>query len=59
MVRKNIDISAPLTEKQKKMLAEAAKMPIVFDEDSPELTDEQLSKFRRVSGKKRTERHNA
>ncbi len=58
-MKKEIDITAPLTDKQKKMLSEAAKMPIVFDEDSPELTDEQLSKFRRVSKKKQTEQHKA
>ncbi len=56
IVRKNIDITAPLSEEQKKMLSDAAKRPIVFDEDSPELTDEQLRRFVRVSRVKSTER---
>ncbi len=56
MVRKNIDITAPLSEEQKKMLSDAAKRPIVFDEDSPELTDEQLRRFVRVSRVKSAER---
>jgi hypothetical protein len=31
------------------MLEEAEKYPIVYDEDSPELTDEQLAQFRPVN----------
>lgn len=38
----------PLTQKEKKQLKEAAKRPIVYDEDCPKLTKEQLSQFRRV-----------
>ncbi len=41
-----------LTEEQKKMLAEMENKPIVFDEDSPELTEEELAQFR-VSKKRR------
>ena len=37
------------TSEQIKMMEEAATMPIVYDEDSPELTEEQLAQFRRVS----------
>ena len=32
-------------------------MPIVFDEDSPELTREELKEFRRVSDENRLERN--
>ena len=38
----------PLTEEELKKIREAAKKPIVYDEDCPKLTDEQLSQFRRV-----------
>ena len=49
IVRKEIDITKPLTDEQIKMLEEAEAAPIVFDEDCPELTEEQLSEFHRVS----------
>ena len=45
-----------LTEEQRKKIKEAAKRPVVFDEDCPELTDEQLSEFRRVHQANRNER---
>ena len=44
-----IDLSKPLTPEQKEELEKAKQMPITFDEDCPELTPEQLKKFRRVS----------
>lgn len=49
IVRKEIDISKPLTQEEIEMLHRAETMPVTFDEDSPELTDEQLKEFRRVS----------
>lgn len=49
IIRKEIDTSKPLTPEQIKMLEEVEKRPITFDEDCPELTDEQLSKAYRVS----------
>ena len=49
VVRKDIDINKPLSDDEKKMLERADKMPVVYDEDSLELTPEQLTKFRRVS----------
>ena len=44
-----IDLSKPLTPEQKEELEKAKQMPITFDEGCPELTPEQLKKFRRVS----------
>lgn len=41
-------IENPLTEEELKEIKEAAKRPIVYDEDCPKLTKEQLSHFRRV-----------
>lgn len=51
IIRKEIDVSQPLTPEQIKMLEEVEKRPIVFDEDCPELTDEQLRKGYRVSNR--------
>lgn len=55
-VRKEIDITKPLTNEQKKMLDELETRPIVFDEDCPELTEEQLAEFHRVSEIRKEER---
>ena len=38
----------PLSEKEQEKIRKAAKRPVVYDEDCPELTDEQLSQFRKV-----------
>ena len=56
IIKKNIDISAPLTEEQETMLEKSAAAPIVVDEDCPELTTEELSEFKRVSDIRREER---
>ena len=37
---------AELTSRERELLAEAKKRPIVYDEDSPELTDEMEAAFR-------------
>ena len=37
-----------VTEEQKRMVKEAGRRSVIFDEDNPELTDEQLASFRRV-----------
>lgn len=51
-----IDFDKELTESQIKELEEAEKAPIVPDEDCPELTDEQLLQFRRISDERQEER---
>ncbi|MCD7716369.1 MAG: BrnA antitoxin family protein [Lachnospiraceae bacterium] len=56
MVKYELKPETELTEEQEKMLLEAAKRPIEFDEDCPELTDEELAQFYRVSEKRREER---
>ncbi len=48
IVRKSIDINAPLTAEQLEMLDKAESMPIVYDEDSPELGDEELAEFKSI-----------
>ena len=38
-----------LTDEEIKELEQAEKMPITFDEDCPEMTDEMLSQFKRMN----------
>ncbi len=52
LVSKEIDFSKGLTQEQIAMLDKMDKMPITFDEDSPELSEADLQKFRRVDGKR-------
>jgi len=50
MITMNLkDLPEELTEEEKKMLERAEKASITFDEDCPELTEEQLKQFRRKS----------
>ena len=58
IVRKRFNPNRPikLTKKQIKELEEMEASPIVYDEDCPPLTDEELSKMRRVSDIRKEER---
>lgn len=49
VIRKEIDLSKPLTDEQKKMLEELKTRLVHPDEDRPELTEEQLSQMVRLS----------
>ncbi len=49
MVRKEIDVKAKPTKEQIAMLEAAAKAPITYDEDCPELSAEELAEFKRIS----------
>lgn len=51
-----IQSNRKLTEKELEMLEKAKTRPIVFDEDSPELTQEELKQFRHVSELRQEER---
>ena len=56
MVYKWIEVGAPLTPEQEAELDELAKMSdddIVFDEDCPPQTEEQLKQFRRVNPRRK------
>ena len=55
-IKKTIDVSVGLTEKQKKMLEKASKRAVAFDEENPPLTKEELSQFKRVTEVVRKER---
>lgn len=54
IVTKTIDFSVPhpLTDEERRMIEKAETMPVTFDEDCPESTDEILAKFRKA-GKNR------
>ena len=54
--RMRLEEGQQLTPEQIRRVREAAKRPITFDEDNPELTDEQLAGFRRVHEVKQEER---
>ena len=58
MAIRKYEISADqkLTEEQVNMVREAAKRPVVTDDDNPELTDEQLALFRRVHENRQADR---
>lgn len=49
IVKKTIDVSAPLTDEQIKELEALKDRPVEFDEDCPELTESELKQFSRVS----------
>ena len=46
----------PLTPEQIEEIERASRMPISFDDDCPELTDEQLSKMALIAKHQRAER---
>ena len=45
MVTYELRDDTELTEKEKEILAEAKKRPVIYDEDCPEMTDEMESAF--------------
>ncbi len=56
LVTRIIDVNAPLTEEQKARLAILKTMTdddIVYDEDCPKLTDEELKQFKRVNPRRK------
>ncbi len=56
MVVKEIDVNRKLTKEELRMLEKAENIPIVYDDDSPELSDEELSQFKRISSVRKEER---
>lgn len=51
MKKYNLDKNSKLTDEQFLELKEAALLPLSFDEDCPELTGEELARFKRNVGK--------
>ena len=54
-VKHTINEHTQLGPEQMQMIRDAASKPSAFDDDSPELTDEQLAKFQRVHKTTQTE----
>ena len=48
LIRKALIPGAPLTPEQIRRLDALKNYPITYDEDCPEMTDEQLRQFKRV-----------
>lgn len=57
VIRTTLEERGTITPEEIEMLKTASKVPIIFDEDSPELTEEDLKGFRRVSEENRLERN--
>ena len=55
-INKTINVKQKPTVKQIKELETIKKVPIIYDEDSPELSKEELKEFKRVSEIKKDER---
>ena len=51
IVRITLEERGAITQEEIEMLERASKMPILFDEDSPELTGDELKEFHRVTTK--------
>ena len=57
VIRTTLEERGSITPEEIEMLTRASSLPIVFDEDSPELKEEDLKGFRRVSEQNRQERN--
>lgn len=57
VIKTTLEERGAITQEEIEMLERASRMPLVFDEDSPELTEEELKGFRRVSEENRLERN--
>ena len=53
IVRQTIKIGRPLTEEELEEIRALKGRPIVFDEDCPELTEEELRQFKRVNPRRK------
>lgn len=53
MIRREIDVKRAPTKSQIKMLEAAERHPICFDEDCPELADDDLVKFKKITDTKK------
>lgn len=56
MIQKDIDLNEDLTQEQLEMLEALKTRPVVFDDDLPELTEEQIKKFKKVSAVRKEDR---
>ena len=47
------ELTVELTDEERRELENATEKPIIFDEDSPEMTDEMLMQFKRMNREER------
>lgn len=57
IIKTTLDQRGSITQEELEMLDRAKNLPIVFDEDSPELTEEELKGFHRVGEENKLERN--
>ena len=57
VIKTTLEELGSITQEEIEMLERAKNLPIVFDEDSPELTEKDLKGFRRVREENRLERN--
>ena len=55
VIKTTLEERGSITQEESEMLTRVSSLPIVFDEDSPELTEADLKGFRRVSEQNRLE----
>lgn len=53
IVKKTINLNKKLTKAEAKQVEDAARRPIIFDEDSPEYTYEELAEMAKLAKEKR------
>ena len=49
IVRTTLEQRGPITKEEIQTLHQAEKMPVVFDDDSPMLTEDDLRRFKKIS----------
>ena len=47
-MRMNIDLAKGLTKEQEEMIRQAKEMPVIYDEDCPPLSEQELREFKRA-----------
>ncbi len=57
IVRTTLEQRGPVTEEEIRILHQAEKMPAIFDDDSPELTEDDLKRFKKISENNREARN--
>ena len=58
LIRKTINVKAPLTNEQLIELDEASKKSIIVDDECPEITEAEFAQFAEIAQKRREERKN-
>ena len=57
IVRTTLEQRGPITKEELQALHQAEKMPVVFDDDSPMLTEDDLRRFKKISEENKESRN--